>query len=274
MIPRPEGEKHDQQHVTNQEPSEHMTERQTGQHVHGEAYAREGGDIPHQASEPGPQGQQEGPVVRDKRRIDPQTGQVRQPVEPGQGQPAAGQPAGGGEPQDQAAQLAQLQEQLAQLQAQLAERTADLQRLQAEYANYRKRVERDREAMRELALVGVLTELLPVLDNIQRAREHGELEGGFKSVGESLESTVAKLGLQRFGERGDPFDPTIHEALMHRYSTEVSEPTCVEILEPGYRFGQRVIRAARVAVAEPDPTGGLQTPTEPTQPQDDGGSAQ
>ena len=107
---------------------------------------------------------------------------------------------------------------MAATQAQLAERTADLQRMQAEYANYRKRVERDRIAVREQALANVLAELLPVLDDIGRAREHGELVGGFKSVAESLEAAVAKLGLVSFGDKGEPFDPTMHEALMHSYS--------------------------------------------------------
>ena len=133
----------------------------------------------------------------------------------------------------------------------LAERTADLQRLQAEYANYRKRVERDRVAVREQALANVLGELLPVLDDIGRAREHGELTGGFKSVAESLEAAVAKLGLISYGEDGDPFDPNLHEALMHSYSPDVTEPTCVRVLQPGYRIGDRTLRAARVAVAEP-----------------------
>jgi molecular chaperone GrpE len=138
----------------------------------------------------------------------------------------------------------------------LAERTADLQRLQAEYANYRKRVERDRQAVREQALANVLSELLPVLDDIGRAREHGELSGGFKSVADSLDSITGKLGLTAFGEQGDPFDPTLHEALMHEYSGEVIEPTCVKILQPGYKVGDRIIRPARVAVAEPDGSGG------------------
>jgi molecular chaperone GrpE len=133
----------------------------------------------------------------------------------------------------------------------LAERTADLQRLQAEYANYRKRVERDRIAVREQALANVLHALLPVLDDIGRAREHGELTGGFKSVGESLEGIAVKLGLTTFGESGDPFDPTLHEALMHSYSADVTEPTAVQILQPGYKVGERIIRPARVAVAEP-----------------------
>ena len=127
---------------------------------------------------------------------------------------------------------------------QLAERTADLQRLQAEYANYRKRVERDRLAVREQALANVLTELLPVLDDIGRAREHGELAGGFKSVAESLEAAAVKLGLTSYGEDGDPFDPKLHEALMHSYSPDVTEPTCVQ--HP----------AARLQGRRPDPAPG------------------
>ncbi|MHC3449584.1 nucleotide exchange factor GrpE [Streptomyces prasinus] len=143
--------------------------------------------------------------------------------------------------------------QLDQVRTALGERTADLQRLQAEYQNYRRRVERDRIAVKEVAAVNLLTDLLPVLDDIGRAREHGELVGGFKSVAESLESTVAKMGLQMFGKEGEPFDPTIHEALMHSYAPDVTETTCVAILQPGYRIGERTIRPARVAVAEPQP---------------------
>src|SRR5215472_9159821 len=206
-----------------------------------------------------------GPVIRDRRRIDPETGQVRQPGQPGsaghrgtpggppgRGRHAAGQPgppADTGDPQTAADTDAR--NDMAVTQAQLAERTADVQRIQAEYANYRKRVERDRIAVREQALANVLAELLPILDDIGRAREHGELSGGFKSVAESLESTVAKLGLVSYGEKGEPFDPTLHEALMHSYSDQVSEPTCVQILQPGYKVGDRTLRPARVAVAEP-----------------------
>ena len=256
-----------------------------------------------------------GPVIRDRRRIDPETGQVRDPGQSGTGQSGTGQsgtgqsgtgqsgtgqsgtplrgpgmarpgrhsvskpggtagsaplgtqgghdrragqgtsagsavlpdltgdgPAGGSQPAaaPTAAALASL-----------AERTADLQRLQAEYANYRKRVERDRVAVRERALASVLGELLPILDDIGRAREHEELAGGFKSVAESLESAATKLGLTTYGENGDPFDPNLHEALMHSYSADVTEPTCVRILQPGYKVGARILRPARVAVAEP-----------------------
>ncbi|WP_317444509.1 nucleotide exchange factor GrpE [Streptomyces collinus] len=147
--------------------------------------------------------------------------------------------------------------QLDQVRTALNERTLDLQRLQAEYQNYRRRVERDRVAVKEIAIANLLTELLPVLDDIGRAREHGELVGGFKSVAESLETVAAKMGLQQFGKEGEPFDPTIHEALMHSYAPDVTETTCVAILQPGYRIGERTIRPARVAVAEPQP--GAQT---------------
>jgi molecular chaperone GrpE len=112
-------------------------------------------------------------------------------------------------------------------------------------------VERDRLVVREQALANVLIALLPVLDDIGRAREHGELAGGFKSVAESLEATVAKLGLVSFGTEGEPFDPKVHEALTHSYSGAVTEPTCVQILQPGYKVGERIVRPARVAVAEP-----------------------
>jgi len=137
------------------------------------------------------------------------------------------------------------------VEAQLAERTADLQRLQAEYANYRKRVDRDRAAVREQAVAATLAGLLPVLDAIDQAREHGELSGGFKSVADSLQSATSRLGLVTYGDKGDPFDPKIHEALTHSYSSDVAEDTCVEILQPGYKVGERILRPARVAVAEP-----------------------
>jgi molecular chaperone GrpE len=156
-----------------------------------------------------------------------------------------------------AAQLAGLTAQLDQVRTALGERTTDLQRLQAEFQNYRRRVERDRIAVKEIAIANLLTELLPVLDNIARARDHGELVGGFKSVAESLETVAAKMGLQQFGKEGEPFDPMIHEALMHSYAPDVTETTCVAILQPGYRIGERTIRPARVAVAEPQP--GAQT---------------
>jgi molecular chaperone GrpE len=258
------------------------------------------------------------PVIRDLRRIDPATGQVRdsgqggsaQPgsrgpskprgkhaasrpggaasmgaaapagpgARPGAGRPGADRPSAdrpsadragadraGADRADEAARSADLQA----AEQQLAERTADLQRVTAEYANYRKRVERDRAAVREQAVANVLSGLVPVLDDIGRAREHEELVGGFKSVAESLEAAVTKLGLESFGEDGEPFDPKVHEALMHSYSPDVTEPTCIKILQPGYRVGERILRPARVEVAEP---GEAEAPDEPDGPDEAAGS--
>ncbi|WP_149260494.1 nucleotide exchange factor GrpE [Actinomadura sp. K4S16] len=194
--------------------------------------------------------EKEGPVIRDKRRIDPETGEVRERA--GESSPAPEAPADGG--------AKATDEEVSSLKTQLAERLADLQRLKAEYDNYRKRVERDRVAVREQALGQVLSELLPVLDDIGRARDHEELTGGFKSVAESLEAVTGKLGLERFGEKGEPFDPVVHEALMHSHSTEVTETSVTDVLQPGYRIGERVLRPARVAVADPAPDSGADEP--------------
>ncbi|MFG3094990.1 nucleotide exchange factor GrpE [Streptomyces sp. NPDC048202] len=177
-------------------------------------------------------------------------------ADPDDAEPKAASEEGAAPVGDASADVA-LVAQLDQARTALGERTADLQRLQAEFQNYRRRVERDRVAVKEVAVANLLTELLPVLDDIGRAREHGELVGGFKSVAESMESVAAKMGLLQFGKEGEPFDPTIHEALMHSYAPDVTETTCVAILQPGYRIGERTIRPARVAVAEPQP--GAQT---------------
>ena len=130
--------------------------------------------------------------------------------------------------------------------------TEDLQRLQADYSNYRKRVDRDRAVAHELAVASVLNELLPIIDDLDRARIHGELEGGFKSVADQIENAVTKIGLVKFGEAGTPFDPQIHEALMHLTSSEVSEVTATEILQKGYKYKERVLRPARVTVTDPE----------------------
>jgi len=136
-----------------------------------------------------------------------------------------------------------------------AERLADLQRLQAEYANYRKRVDRDRATSRDLAIASMVESLLPVLDDIHLARQHGDLEAGpLASIADKLEATLAKYGVERFGEPGAAFDPAVHDALMHveeelAEGTEVT--TVVGVLQPGYRIGDRVVRPARVSVADP-----------------------
>jgi molecular chaperone GrpE len=136
----------------------------------------------------------------------------------------------------------------------LAERTSDLQRLQAEYVNYKRRVDRDRDLARKVSIEGVLKDFLSVLDDVRSAREHEELSGGFKAVAEEIERVTSKYGLETFGEAGDPFNPHIHEALLHAHAEGIEGPTCVEILQPGYRIGDRILRPARVAVAEPEPT--------------------
>jgi molecular chaperone GrpE len=169
---------------------------------------------------------------------------------------------------------AALTAQLDQTRTALHERTQDLQRLQAEFQNYRRRVDRDRIAVKEIAIANLLTELLPVLDDIGRARDHGELVGGFKSVAESLEMVAAKMGLMQFGKEGEPFDPTVHEALMHSYSPDVTETTCVQVLQPGYRIGERTIRPARVGVAEPQPGAQGASGEEPADEEESGGPDQ
>ena len=130
--------------------------------------------------------------------------------------------------------------------------TADLQRLQAEYANYKKRVERDRSLAHELAISSVLIELLPVLDDIERAQSHGELTGGFKAVADQVASATERIGLIKYGQEGDAFDPQIHEALLHDTSTDVTTSTATKILQPGYKFKERILRPARVGVTDPE----------------------
>jgi molecular chaperone GrpE len=144
------------------------------------------------------------------------------------------------------------QDELAVTKMELAERTADLQRLQAEYLNYKRRVERDRELVRENATYQALAPIIEVLDNIDRAREHGPLDAGFRGVAEQLERVVAAQGLVKFGEPGDAFDPTIHEALSHiGEDPGVDVTTCKVIAKAGYRIGERVVRAAQVLVVDP-----------------------
>ena len=129
--------------------------------------------------------------------------------------------------------------------------TADLQRLQAEYANYRKRVERDRAVAHESAIGAVLTELLALLDDVDRAEQHGELTGGFKAVADQLNSINSRIGLEKYGTAGEAFDPQIHEALMHDESADVAVATASKILQPGYKYKERILRPARVAVTDP-----------------------
>ena len=142
---------------------------------------------------------------------------------------------------------------LAELQELVDERTNDLQRLHAEYANYKKRVDRDRALSRQGGIEAVVLDLLPVLDSVEAAREHDELTGGFKLVADELEKITAKYGLETFGEVGEPFDPQVHEALMQMpYSGEVSVATISAVMQRGVKLNERVLRPARVGVANPE----------------------
>ncbi|HEX4250227.1 MAG TPA: nucleotide exchange factor GrpE [Pseudonocardia sp.] len=196
-------------------------------------------------------------MVRDRRRIDPLTGEVRPPEgdEPaGAGPAGAGQPNHGAPGANQAPDPAE--EKLAELSAQLDERTADLQRVSAEYANYRRRVDRDREASTLAAKAQVAGELLTVLDDVVRAQAHGDLTGPFKSVADKLVAALQKIGLAPFGAEGDEFDPSVHEAVQHNTSHDVAGPTVTTVLRPGYKLGERLLRPAMVAVTDRDPDAG------------------
>ncbi|MEU9825077.1 nucleotide exchange factor GrpE [Micromonospora chersina] len=179
--------------------------------------------------------------------VDEIEGEADAPVS---GPPVVDAPA---QPSEEAAPAnAALGAELESLRAELDERTRDVQRVSAEYANYRKRVDRDRSLVQEQATGTVLTALLPILDDLDRAREHGDLVGPFGSVAEQLTAALGKFGLTAFGEQGDPFDPTRHEAVAHQTSADVTEPTCVQVMRRGYQLGERLLRPALVAVADPE----------------------
>lgn len=214
-------------------------------------------------------------VVHDKRRVSA-TGDrkdagaaapggeqtpARAAAPPAGGGSPAGEPGGGGEPPPGG-----LGAELTALRTELDERTRDLQRVTAEFANYRKRVDRDKARSAEQATANLLTALLPVLDDLDRAREHGELVDGIAAVAEQLVTTLNKFGLTGFGEKGDPFDPNRHEAVAHLTSPEVTVPTCVDVLRRGYMMGDRLLRAAMVAVADPAPAAAEAADAAPAEP--------
>ncbi|MCW0213538.1 MAG: nucleotide exchange factor GrpE [Pseudonocardia sp.] len=244
---------------------------------------------------PGPEGEQEEPVVvRDRRRIDPQTGEVRPP----QGTHAGGGTAGGGTQQGAAApgaapgtppgpepeDLPTDDPRIADLEKQLEERTGDLQRVSAEYANYRRRVDRDREAVLHGARASFVADLLTVLDDLDRAEQHGDLNGPFKAVADKIVGVVDKLGLDKFGAEGELFDPSLHEAVQHEPADSAGPTVTVlsAVLRRGYRMKDRVLRPAMVTVvdkpeseflaeapvppAPADETGPAVDPDEPTNP--------
>ena len=180
------------------------------------------------------------------------TGQVRVPP----AGEASEQPAGGdvhlqeGGPKEGGLSPADMPAELGALQAQLEERTGDLQRISAEYSNYRRRVERDRQLVMSLAKAQLATQLLTVLDDIERAQQHGDLSGVFKAVADKLVTALQAQGLEPFGTVGDGFDPDMHEAVHHSTSPDVHAPTVTAVLRRGYRFGERVLRPAMVAVTD------------------------
>ncbi|RBY92896.1 nucleotide exchange factor GrpE [Blastococcus sp. TF02A-30] len=203
-------------------------------------------------------------VIRDKRRIDPTTGDVRAPA--GE-QPAGAPPATTGEQmseqettaadaaaaqQDAAPQEAAAQPGGGDLAQQLAERTEDLQRVTAEYANYRRRVDRDRSLVVDQAAERFAAQLFPIVDDIERARDHGDLTGAFKLVADRILGLLDGLGVEAFGTAGDAFDPALHEAVMHDTSADVQVPTASTVLRQGFRRGERVLRTAMVAVTDPE----------------------
>ncbi|MEV6911785.1 nucleotide exchange factor GrpE [Amycolatopsis sp. NPDC051071] len=213
-------------------------------------------------------------VVRDRQRIDPLTGELR-PAAPAAETPDGPKHAASVEepvpvPAEAPATHAgpSLGETIVDdsvsvasgLEKELAERTADLQRLQAEYANYRKRVDRDREQVVAGAKASVVSDLLPLLDDLERAEQHGDLTGAFKAVGEKLVGSLQRSGLEPFGTEGEPFDPSVHEAVQHSTSPDVAGPTVTTVMRRGYRFGERVLRAALVGVTDHEPGG---SPAEP-----------
>ena len=204
----------------------------------------------------GAQGQEPEPIIKDNRKVDPLTGKVRDSgpfggASPFPGRHAAPDPA---DPNDAAqplsVDLSAAELDLARQEA--AERTADLQRVTAEYANYRKRVDRDRESVVTAAKAGVVLELLTVLDDLDRARTHGDLVGSFGAVADKLTGSLTKLGLARLGTVGDPFDPAVHEAVQFETSTEVGEPTVTAVFRSGYTLGDRLVRPAVVVVTGPE----------------------
>jgi len=189
-------------------------------------------------------GNEEGFVFKDNRKVDPETGEVRHHAEEGAEQSA---------PSEGASEVNGVDEAAAFTEIAMAELTADLQRVQAEYANYRKRVERDRSVARENAIADVLIALLPVLDDMQRAREHNEFTGALKALGESIEAVATRFGLETYAATGEEFDPAVHEALTHTTADDAGEnpiTLVANVYQVGYRHAGRVLRPARVGVQD------------------------
>jgi molecular chaperone GrpE len=216
--------------------------------------------------------------ITDRRRIDPETGAVRPPAGGVPGATAAGSASAAGAPtgsaevpvdpaadptdpatrptsaapradDDDGVAVTDAAE-LVVAQAQVAELTEDLQRLAAEYKNYRDRTQRELAEAKLRGRVEVISALLETLDDIDRARSHGELDGPVKAMADNLVAALTKLKVESFGAVDDPFDPAIHEAMTHAEGEGLSQPICSAIYQPGYRLGDRIIRPARVGVTE------------------------
>ncbi|MCU1670975.1 nucleotide exchange factor GrpE [Pseudonocardia sp.] len=199
----------------------------------------------HDRNEHAENGDGERVVVRDRRRIDPVTGEVRPP--------SGESPDGGAAPAEEVPVSENaVDPRVDELTAEVAERTADLQRVTAEYANYRRRIDRDRESVLVGARVQFVSELLTVLDDLERAETHGDLTGPFKAVGDKITAVVQKLGLESFGTEGEPFDPSVHEAVQHDTSDAAGPTVAVlsAVLRRGYRIADRVLRPAMVTVVD------------------------
>ncbi|NEK59790.1 nucleotide exchange factor GrpE [Geodermatophilus sabuli] len=202
----------------------------------------------------GPQGEETPRVViRDKRRIDPTSGTVRVPAgdQPAGARPGTELPGEQMTEHETAAGPAPVAAD-DDLSRQLAERTEDLQRVTAEYANYRRRIDRDRTLVVDQAAERFAAQLFPIVDDIERARDHGDLTGAFKVVADRVLGLLDGLGVEGFGVAGDPFDPALHEAVMHDTSADVDVPTATTVLRQGFRRGDRVLRTAMVAVTDPE----------------------
>jgi molecular chaperone GrpE len=176
-------------------------------------------------------------TVTDKRRVDPETGEIRQQA----AGPAPSGPAPAAAPSDSPDKVAEL--------------TADLQRVQADFANYRKRALRDQQLIADRAKAGVIAQLLGVLDDLDRARSHGDLESGpLKSVADKLVTALEGLGLSGFGAQGDEFDPALHEAVQHE--GDGTHPIVGTVMRRGYKVGDQVVRHAMVGVVDTVPDAG------------------
>ena len=191
----------------------------------------------------------EEPVIRDKRRIDPETGDVRTP-EGAEAQASA--PDG---ESDVVEDLSEADQALLDQAGQdlIAEMRSDMLRAQAELVNFRSRVERDRAANRDAVIAEVIRSLLPALDDLARAEAHGDLVEGapMTIVAQKLRGAFEKYGLTQIGEKGQPFDPAFHEAVVQLPSPDVTVNTIADVIEPGYVLGDRLVRPAKVAVFVP-----------------------